>query len=157
MQKQIIYSLLLCGFAFGAAWAAPPLSPAEASIEKAKALIAKQPDHVPFYTGLAMAYARRARETSDVIFYRRAEEVLKQALKIDASNFEALKVRIWLQLGRHEFTEALVSATELNRKNPDDVTVYGYLADANAELGNYQAAVDATQWMLNIKRATPPG
>ena len=34
---------------------------------------------------------------------------------------------------------------------PDDVMVYGYLADANTELGNYDAAVKAIQWMLNIK------
>ena len=62
-----------------------------------------------------------------------------------------MKVRVWLLLGRHEFQKALDAATPLNKKMPDDVTVYGYLADANTELGNYAAAVGDIQWMLNIK------
>src|SRR5712671_5490717 len=77
-------------------------TPAEISIQKAQEQIAKQPDHVPYYSGLAMAYARRARETSDVAFYTKAEETLERAFKIEPDNFEALKVQAWLLLGRHE-------------------------------------------------------
>ena len=126
-------------------------TPAEISIQKAQEQIAKQPDHVPYYSGLAMAYARRARETSDVAYYTKAEETLDQAFKVDPANFEALKVRTWLLLGRHEFAKALEAATVLNKRAPDDITVYGYLADANAELGNYDDAVKAAQWMLNLR------
>jgi predicted Zn-dependent protease len=35
--------------------------------------------------------------------------------------------------------------------SPDDVAVYGYLVDANVELGNYKEAVAAAQWMLNLR------
>jgi tetratricopeptide (TPR) repeat protein len=56
-----------------------------------------------------------------------------------------------LLLGRHEFAKALEAATVLNKRAPDDITVYGYLADANAELGNYDDAVKAAQWMLNLR------
>jgi tetratricopeptide (TPR) repeat protein len=126
-------------------------TPAEISIQKALAQIAQKPDHVPYYNGLAMAYARRARETSDVAFYQKGEETVAKALEISPNDFEAQKVRVWLLLGRHEFQKALDAATPLNKKVPDDVTVYGYLADANTELGNYPAAVDAIQWMLRIK------
>lgn len=131
--------------------AGPAPTPAEVSIQKALDQIAKQPDHAPYYNGLAMAYARRARETSDVAFYQKAEESLTKSMALAPDNFEALKVRVWLLLGRHEFQKALDAAMPLNKRLPDDVTVYGYLADANAELGNYPAAVDAIQWMLNIK------
>ena len=130
---------------------APAGTPAEISIQKAQEQIAKQPDHVPYYSGLAMAYARRARETSDVAYYTKAEETLERAFKVDPGNFEALKVRTWLLLGRHEFAKALEAATVLNKRAPDDITVYGYLADANAELGNYNDAVKAAQWMLNLR------
>jgi tetratricopeptide (TPR) repeat protein len=126
-------------------------TPAEISMQKAEEQIAKQPDHVPYYNSLAMAYARRARETSDVAFYTKAEETLERAFKVDPTNFEALKVRTWLLLGRHEFAKALDVATALNKRAPDDITVYGYLADANAELGNYEDAVRAAQWMLNLR------
>jgi tetratricopeptide (TPR) repeat protein len=86
-------------------------------------------------------------------YYAKAEETLKKSFAIAPDNFEGLKVRTWLLLGRHEFAKAREVAMRLNRQTPDDVTVYGYLADANAELGNYQEAVDAVQWMLNL----PPG
>ncbi len=57
--------------------------------------------------------------------------------RLAPDNFDALKVQAWLLLGRHEFGKALELATTLNKRTPDDITVYGYLADANAELGNY--------------------
>jgi tetratricopeptide (TPR) repeat protein len=131
--------------------ASPAPTPAEVSIQKAQAQIAQKPDHVPYYNALAMAYARRARETSDVAFYQKGEETVAKALAISPDDFEAQKVRVWLLLGRHEFQKALDAATPLNKRVPDDVTVYGYIADANTELGNYPAAVNAIQWMLRIK------
>jgi tetratricopeptide (TPR) repeat protein len=132
-------------------------TPAEISIQKAKEQIARKPNHAPYYNALAMAYARRARESSDVTFYQMAEETLEQSFAIAPENFEGMKTRAWLLLGKHEFAKALEVATALNQRAPDDVTVYGYLADANTELGNYPEAVKAIQWMLNIKPANVPG
>ena len=142
--------LLLASVAFAA-------TPAETAIEKAQAEIAKHPDHAPYYNALAMAYARRARETSDVQFYAKAEETLKRSFSIAPDNYEGLKTQAWLQLGRHEFAKALETATKLNQKTPDDVIVYGYLVDANVELGNYKAAVAAAQWMLDLRAGNIPG
>jgi tetratricopeptide (TPR) repeat protein len=146
----------LVGLASVAVWAQPAqtaaaLSPAEISIQKAQEQIAKQPDYVPYYASLAMAYARRARETSDFGYYAQAEETLDRSRKLDPDNFEVLKVRTLLLLGRHEFAKALEAATALHKRVPDDITVYGYLVDANAELGNYDDAVEAAQWMLNLR------
>lgn len=144
---------ILASVAVGAETAptASALSPAEIGIQKAQEQITKHPDHAPNYSSLAMAYARRARETSDVAFYTKAEETLERAFKVDPDNFEAKKVQAWLLLGRHEFARALEAATALNKRVPDDVTVYGYMADANAELGSYTDAVKAAQWMLNLR------
>ena len=118
-------------------------SPAEISIRKAEEEIAANPGHVPYYNSLVMAYARRARETLDVAFYQKAEATLDRAAEVSPDDFETGKTRVWLMLGRHEIAKALEAATKLNKHAPDDPTVYGYLADANAELGNYSAAVDA--------------
>jgi tetratricopeptide (TPR) repeat protein len=150
MQKRMIAIL----FSMLPALAA---TPAETAIRKAQEEVAKRPDYGPAYNALAMAYARRARETSDVEFYTRAEETLKRSFALAPGNYEGLKVQTWLLLGRHEFAQAREVATTLNRRTPDDVTVYGYLADANAELGNYQEAVDAVQWMLNLRPGNVPG
>ncbi len=132
-------------------------TPAEMAIQQATAKIAGQPEHAPYYNSLAMAYARRARETSDVAYYTKAEETLKKSLALAPDNFEALKTVTWLQLGRHEFAKALETATKLNHTSPDDLSVYGYLVDANVELGNYAAAVNAAQWMLDIRPGNVAG
>ncbi|HEV2198879.1 MAG TPA: tetratricopeptide repeat protein [Bryobacteraceae bacterium] len=161
MKSRIALLLLPCVFAAAQITpAAPPaagLTPAEIGIQKAEAQIAKQPDHASYYNSLAMAYARRARETSDVRYYQKAEDTLKRALELSPNDFESMKVQTWLLLGRHEFAKALEAATALNKRTPDDVTVYGYLADANAELGNYAAAVEAVQWMLKIRPGNVAG
>ena len=40
---------------------------------------------------------------------------------------------------------------------PDDVLVYGFLTDANVELGNYNDAEKAAQWMLDLRPGNLPG
>ena len=126
-------------------------TPAELAVRQAAGNIEKQPTHYPHYNALAMAYARRARETSDIQFYAEAEEALRKSFAIAPNNFEALKVEAFLQLERHEYARALDSATKLNKAMPDDVSIYGYLVDANAELGNYKEAIAAAQWMLDLR------
>lgn len=132
-------------------------TPAEMAVQKAETEVRKNADSYAAYNSLAMALARRARETSDVAFYAQSEEALHKSFSLSAANYGGRKVQTWLLLGRHEFAKARDLAIELNRQMPDDVTVYGYLADANAELGNYQEAVDATQWMLNLRPGNVPG
>jgi tetratricopeptide (TPR) repeat protein len=132
------------------------LTPAERAIEQAKQAVAKNPGKADPLRALAMAMARRARETADTSYYDQANEILNQADKIEPSSFENKKVRAWLLLGKHEFAEALKLALELNKKVPDDFMVYGLLADAHVELGNYKEAEEAAQWMLNLGRAGVP-
>ncbi|MGH9649907.1 MAG: tetratricopeptide repeat protein, partial [Terriglobales bacterium] len=64
---------------------------------------------------------------------------------------------VWVLLGRHEFARARDEAEALNRRVPDDVLVYGLLADAHAELGNYDKAEEAVQWMLDLRPGNVPG
>jgi tetratricopeptide (TPR) repeat protein len=154
---SFVLSLASAGAIFAQAPSPAQPTPAEISIAKAQERIARQPDRAANYDSLAMAYARRARETSDVAFYTKAEETLQQAFKMAPDDFEAAKVRTWLLLGRHEFAKALDAASKLNKKMPDDVLVFGYLADANTELGNYPEAVQPVQWMLNMKPGNIPG
>ena len=133
------------------------LSPAERSIVQAKKLIEKTSNDFEAYNALALAYSRRARETSNVGFYAQAEEALQKSFGISPDNFDGQRIRVWLLLGKHEFSPALEAATELNRKVPDDVMLYGFLTDANVELGNYKEAEIAAQWMLDLKPGNMPG
>ena len=131
-------------------------SPAETAISSARTAISKKPTQFAGYNQLAVALARRARETSDVTYYAQAEDALKKSFELSPANIEGEKVKIWLLLGRHEFAAALTEATALNRQVPDDVLVYGFLTDANVELGNYEAAEKSAQWMLNLRPGNLP-
>jgi tetratricopeptide (TPR) repeat protein len=132
-------------------------SPAEQGMAQASRLIEKNPKNYEAYNALALALSRRARETSDVKFYAQAEETLQKSFEIAPSNFDGERIRVWLLLGKHEFAAAREAAQKLNQRMPDDVMVYGFLTDANAELGNYGEAEKAAQLMLNLRPGNLPG
>jgi tetratricopeptide (TPR) repeat protein len=132
-------------------------TPAQERIALAETRVARNPGSSEAWSELALSFARRARETADVSFYARADEALRRAFDISPANLEAKKVKAWVLLGQHEFEAALKLAEELNTAVPDDVQVYGYLADANAELGRYGKAEEAAQWMLNLRPGNVPG
>jgi tetratricopeptide (TPR) repeat protein len=156
--RRLIWVAAFMGLAtLKALCSATELSPAERSITAANRLIEKNPGNFEAYNALALALSRRARETSDVNYYRQAEEALGKSLAIRPGNFDGLRTEVWLLLGRHEFAAALEKARELNRQMPDDVMIYGFLTDANVELGNYQDAERAAQWMLDLRPGNLPG
>ena len=131
-------------------------SPAEQAIAAAQKVVTARPDRPDGYNQLALAFARRARETADTTFYSRAEEAIARSLELAPENFEAKKVRAWVLLGKHEFRQALDLAQALNKQTPDDLLVYGFLTDANIELGNYKEAEEACQWMLDLRPGNVP-
>jgi len=133
------------------------LSPAEQSMAQAQRLIEKNPKNYEAFNALALAQSRRARETSDVKFYAAAEESLKESFAISPDNFDGKRIEVWLLLGKHEFAAAREEALKLNRRMPDDVMVYGFLTDANAELGNYDEAEKSAQLMLDLRPGNSPG
>jgi tetratricopeptide (TPR) repeat protein len=132
-------------------------SPAERSMAQANRLLEKNPKNFEAYNALALALSRRARETSDVIFYAQAEETLKKSFEISPGNFDGERIHVWLLLGKHEFAAAREEARRLNKKMPDDVMVYGFLTDADIELGNYKEAEDSAQLMLDLRPGNLPG
>jgi tetratricopeptide (TPR) repeat protein len=137
--------------------AGPTPSPAEQSMTQAHRLIERNPKNYEAYNALALALSRRARETSDVKFYAVAEQTLKKSFEISPDNFDGKRIQVWLLLGKHEFAAAREEALKLNKRMPDDVMVYGFLADANAELGNYGEAEKSAQLMLDLRPGNSPG
>ena len=132
------------------------LSPAEQAMATAQRLVDKNPKNFEAYNALALALSRRARETSDVHFYTMAQDALAKSFAISPDNFDGKRIETWLSLGKHEFATAREQAIELNKKMPDDVMVYGFLTDANVELGNYSEAERAAQMMLDLRAANLP-
>ena len=131
-------------------------SPAEQAVTAAQKVVAANPGKSDGYNQLALAFTRRARETSDTVYYDKAEEAIARSLELAPGNFEGQKMRVWVFLGKHEFRQALELARALNRQMPDDLFVYGFLTDANTELGNYKEAEEACQRMLDLRPGNIP-
>jgi tetratricopeptide (TPR) repeat protein len=162
-MKRVVQVLLICFVASAmlaqtaTPSAEPKSSPAELGIAQAQRLIEKNPKNYEAYNALALALSRRARETSDVRFYTGAEQTLKKSFEISPDNFDGQRIGVWVLLGKHEFAAAREEALKLNKKMPDDVMVYGFLTDANVELGNYNEAEKSAQLMLDLRAGNSPG
>jgi tetratricopeptide (TPR) repeat protein len=146
LSAFLVPTLIFSALAFAAQH-----SPAEQKIAAAEIAIQKNPTKAEAYSDLAMALARRARETSDATYYAKADEALRKALELAPNDFAAQRVHVWILLGQHEFARARQEAQLLNQRMPDDIQVYGFLTDANIELGHYAEAERAAQWMLDIR------
>jgi tetratricopeptide (TPR) repeat protein len=136
---------------------APVPSPAEQKIARARTLIERAPKRAEGFDRLALALAQRARETADPAYYEQADRALDQALALSPGDFLARKLRVWVMLGRHDFAPALEQAHALGREVPDDLQVYGFVVDACVELGRYEEAEKAAQWMLDLRPGNLPG
>lgn len=131
-------------------------TPAEKAIAQATQALQKEGKHAEHWANLAIAYARRARENADPAFYEKAQEAVDKSLALAPDNFAALKARAWTLLGQHEFLAARDLAIKLNKRMPDDVLVYGFLTDAHVELGEYDEAEKACNWMLRLRPGNVP-
>lgn len=131
-------------------------TPAQQRIAAAKQQIATDPKKVQAYNELALAYIRRTRETADSNYLKDAETALTQGLKLEPENFSLQKTQVVLMLSRHEFSQARTRAAILNHRTPDDVMIYGYIAEADIALGNYPEAETNAQWMMNMRPNNTP-
>ena len=132
-------------------------TPAQQRIAAAEQQLKADPKKVQAYNELAIAYLQRARETSDAVYLKDAENALAQGLKLDAEDFQLQRTQVALMLARHEYVHARERATVLNKRTPDDVMTYGYLAEAEIALGQYPEAETNAQWMLNMRPNNIPG
>jgi len=136
--------------------AAASRTPAQNKIDAALKAVKAQPKDIRGHNALALAFTRRARETSDPEFYEKAQESLKESFSISPGNLEGQRTEVWVLLGKHEFALALEKARALNKKLPDDTFVYALLTDAAIEMGEYEEAEKAAQWSLDIRPGEIP-
>ena len=160
-MKRLLALMLMTAATLAGAQSNPPtsppeLSPAERSMAESQSVIRDKPTQYAGYNLLATALIRRARETSDARYYAEAEDAVQKSLQLAPNQFDTKKLQVSILLGEHDFPAALAAAKALNKQVPDDVMVYGLLTEANAELGNYQEAESAAQWMLNLRPGNLP-
>ena len=129
-------------------------TPAQLRIAAARLQIQANPNKAQAYNELALALVRRARETEDPAYFSEAEKALVTGMSLAPNDFQLEKTHVAVLLGEHRFAEAQKEATALNQQTPDDVTTYGYMAEAYIALGDYHDAEVSAQWMLNLCRIT---
>ena len=157
-MKTLILALCLVISASGSAIAGDggSSSPAELRIAGAQKVLQKQPNRYQAYNDLALSLIRRARETGDSSYHEQAGLAIASSLKIEPGNFEAEQAQVDLLLAEHKYRRALEEARALNHRMPDAVLVWGYIAEAEAALGDYQQADEAAQWMMNLRPGNVP-
>jgi tetratricopeptide (TPR) repeat protein len=103
------------------------------------------------YDQLGYAYIQKARDTGDPSYYGRAEAVLQKAAQINPQDPDALVGLGSLALSRHEFQQALEWGHKAFALAPHKAAVFGVIGDAYTELGQYDAAVEAFQNMVDTR------
>lgn len=120
-------------------------------IESLQARLRAAPNDWQAYSQLSLAYLQKARETGDPTYYQKAEGVLDKALTLQPDDYTAISAMGELNLARHQFREALEWGQRARQLNPDRTYAYGVITDAQVELGQYEAAVETLQAMVDLR------
>lgn len=105
------------------------------------------------YAALCNLYLQKVRETADVSYYKKCDDLLVKATKTDPNNAEVTAARASVAYGRHSFSEGLSLSQKARQINPNQVSYYGLAGDGQVELGQYEEAVKSFQAMVNKKPA----
>jgi tetratricopeptide (TPR) repeat protein len=114
-------------------------------------LTTAKPRDLHYQNLLAEAYVQKTRETTDYSYLDRAIAILDKVLTVDSSNYEARRLLTETLLERHLFAQAAESSRRLLAINPADPWNWGTLGDALIEIGDYDAAADAYQKMVELR------
>lgn len=124
---------------------------ADRMIREAEAVIQQSQSDPKGYNLLCSGYLQKARETSDFGFNAKAEAALTRSFEVAPDNYDAIKLKAILLLAHHRFQETLEVARHAQQLRPKDNSIYGPLTDALVELGDYKAAIEAAETMMDLR------
>jgi len=121
-----------------------------------KSQLAKNENDGEAYLQLAELFIKEARITGEHgHYYPAALRMTDMAVKNKEANpdlkFRALMTKAGVQLSLHEFSDALKTAQEAVKMNPNNAQIYGVLVDCYVELGEYDKAIAMADKMIAIK------
>ena len=103
------------------------------------------------YLSLSLLYLQKIRETADIGYYAKVDDLIAESRIIDPKNPDILALQSQVAIGRHHFK----SGNELIQKsiimNSKRAMYYGILWDTQIELGEYTGAVDSFQKMIDLR------
>jgi tetratricopeptide (TPR) repeat protein len=104
---------------------------------------------------LGRAWVQKARNAHDPGYYLHADACARQALAAKPHYAPAQHLRALAMLNGHRFAKARDLAREMIAADRDDAHAYGVLSDALLELGDIDAAVAASQRMMDLRPNLP--
>jgi tetratricopeptide (TPR) repeat protein len=110
---------------------------------------------------LGAAYLQKGRETSDFAYYDLAEKALAKSLELTSPmDFSAAAPLTHLAaacMAEHRFSDAADYAERALALGAGDLSPFGLLGDAHADMGDYdQAAGDYDKLLLRLSAQEPP-
>jgi tetratricopeptide (TPR) repeat protein len=148
MRNLILATALVAGSAISPAQ--PLRALVDTEIDKASSAAKAHPTEAA-WSRLGDAYMQKARETMDLSYYGRAEGAYKKSIALNANYANALVGVAWVLSGRHEFEQSIEWANKALKAEPNRADAYGLLGDAATEMGDYDAAYEHYQKMLDLK------
>jgi tetratricopeptide (TPR) repeat protein len=112
---------------------------------------AQAPSDPEVWVSLGDAFMQKARETADPSYYRRAEGAYQKALGSAQRNVGALAGLAWVHGALHEFEQSVEWARKALSIDPGYQAAHGLLGDAALEMGDYDAAFEHYQKMLDVR------
>jgi len=103
------------------------------------------------WAALGDALAQEFRETAQEALFDHAEAVWLRALDLHPRSIEAHCGLAWVYGGRHEFPVSLLWAEKALALDPQSPAALGIIGDAQVELGDYDAAAESYQKMMDAR------
>lgn len=128
-----------------------PRTPTDRALEQLQLRLRDNPADARATAQYGHVLLQKARETADPGYYSRAEVAFVKALELDPRNVDALLGQGVLALARHDFAGALDWGERVQTLTPQRAAVYGIIADAQIELGRYEAAAVTLQTMVDLR------
>jgi tetratricopeptide (TPR) repeat protein len=119
-------------------------------IDRLVASLAANPADADMQRDLGFALLQRVRETADPSLYEPAATTFEAARRLAPDDALVLVGIGSLELGRHEFAEALLTGREASGLSPTLASARAVIVDALVELGRYDEADEAAGEMLAL-------
>jgi len=166
ISAVVVGALALALLAVGSVAGRPPsgpdassdaqLDPLTRSIAVAQQRLTEQPKDYRTWASLALTYVDQARTTGDPTHYAKAESAVARSMALDTKqNDVAFAALSAIKAAEHDFPAALAAARRGLAINSYSSTLYGALADALTQLGQYAEAEKAIDRMNGLRPGVP--
>ncbi|MDB6076743.1 MAG: hypothetical protein JWO82_490, partial [Akkermansiaceae bacterium] len=126
-------------------------SASQSAVLEGMAKARKSPEKAKSWVVLGDVLAQRLRDTADQRYYDYAEKAYLHALSLQADDADAMSGMAWVTGGRHVFDASMDWAHKALAIAPGSADSYAMLGDAHLELGDYDAAYDDYQKMMDLR------